>query len=449
MFIIMSSEDEEEIIEWDMTLDRRFALSAGCKFPRAMTYQDMISYVNLEVQKVGSDPVRPNVRRYVTIGGCSVPSLVNFYCCHGRAHANQQGKRPPKTAGSKRSSRTNESRSILYSECSMSFNVVLDPSFLHGVEASDEAAPSGPRPSTVHSSSSDDDDSPKKTSSAVSDSGLSQTAAHRWMVQGAHTGRGRPVVTNFKHCGHPKRTLHIGDIDDSMREAIRIAARTNTPLSSLQATLLQQHKVFISMSQLRYEIETMADLGVVNGNVTSAQFRANCTQAQSLLNWILEQEDTAAVVLLEDVDVTVPNKVAFETWVKLQNQDVFSRVQSELGEFDGADAVKGGHHDETRFVFINHRKLFLVAIVWTVEHEVRIFSAYPELLVVDGKMNTNKSRLEYFIGVGIEGAWGNSVLFRAWLPNKTEHACSWLWLHGLPLLLSKAFALLCAANITK
>ena len=68
---------------------------------------------------------------------------------------------------------------------------------------------------------------------------------------------------------------------------------------------------------------------------------------------------------------------------------------------------------------------------------MRVFSAYPKLLVVDGKMNTNKSRLEYFLGVGIEGAWGSSVLFRAWLPNKTEQACSWLWLHGLPVLLSK------------
>ena len=53
-------------------------------------------------------------------------------------------------------------------------------------------------------------------------------------------------------------------------------------------------------------------------------------------------------------------------------------------------------------------------------------------------MNTNKSRLEYFLGVGIEGAWGSSVLFRAWLPNKTEQACSWLWLHAIPLLFSAA-----------
>jgi hypothetical protein len=48
------------------------------------------------------------------------------------------------------------------------------------------------------------------------------------------------------------------------------------------------------------------------------------------------------------------------------------------------------------------RRMFLVAMVWTFAHEVRVFSAYPELLVVDGKMNTNKSRLEYFLGVGIE-----------------------------------------------
>ena len=46
--------------------------------------------------------------------------------------------------------------------------------------------------------------------------------------------------------------------------------------------------------------------------------------------------------------------------------------------------------------------------------------------------------MEHFCGVGIEGDWGNSVLFRAWLPNKTEHSCSWLWQHAIPSLLSKS-----------
>jgi len=439
----MSSSDEDETIQWDMMDDRKFVLRAGYKFPHAMTYPQMVSQVNLEVQKVGSDPVRPNIKHKLVIGGCSVPSVVNFYCCHGRSHGEQVGKKPVKDATKRRASRSTEPRSILFSKCCLSFNVVLDPSFLHGVEEGDSDAEDGPasHATAAESSTSDGVLSQKKSSSAGTEStSLSHTDAHHWMVQAQHTGtrKGRPVVTNFKHCGHPKRTLHVGDIDDSMRDAIRLAARTNTPLSTLQAMLLETHKVFISMSQLRYEIETMADLGVVNGTITSAHARSNCNQAEAAINWILEQEDTEAVILLEDVDCSSPTKVAFETWVRKNGQDRFSRVRSELGEFDGADAVKGGHRDETRFIRMDGRRLFLVAMVWTFEHEVRTFSFYPELLVVDGKMNTNKSRLEYFLGVGIEGAWGSSVLFRAWLPNKTEQACSWLWLHAIPLLFSAA-----------
>ena len=62
------------------------------------------------------------------------------------------------------------------------------------------------------------------------------------------------------------------------------------------------------MSQLRYEIETMPDLGVVNGNITSAQSRSNRNQAEAAIDWILEQEDTEAAMLLEDVDCSTPTK---------------------------------------------------------------------------------------------------------------------------------------------
>lgn len=181
----------------------------------------------------------------------------------------------------------------------------------------------------------------------------------------------------------------------------------------------------------------MTDIGVVNGKVTSRP-RSNRNQAEAFLDCILEQEDTDAVLLLEDVDVSESSRVAFETWIRLKTDDCFRRVNHDWGEFDGADAVKEGHKDESRFVLFDNRRMFLVAVAWTVEHEVRTFSAYPELLVIDGKMNTNKSKLEYYIGVGVQGAWGNSVLFRAWLPNKTRHAYEWLWLHALPTLLSRA-----------
>jgi hypothetical protein len=102
----MSSEDEEEVLEWDMADDSRFTLHAGYKFPQEMSYLQMVAQVNLEVQKVSSDSVRPNIRRYVDIAGCKVPSQVHFYCRHGRSHGNQEGRKPPKNPESKRASRT-------------------------------------------------------------------------------------------------------------------------------------------------------------------------------------------------------------------------------------------------------------------------------------------------------------------------------------------------------
>ena len=138
------------------------------------------------------------------------------------------------------------------------------------------------------------------------------------------------------------------------------------------------------------------------------------------------------------MDCSTPNEPAFETWLREHDQPKFLKVHGDIGTFDGADAVKGREYDDSRFFKLGTRRVFLVAIVWTQEHEVRTFSAYPELLVIDGKMNTNKAKMEHFCGVGIEGDWGNSVLFRALLPNKTEHSCSWLWQHAIPGLLSKS-----------
>jgi hypothetical protein len=132
-----------------------------------------------------------------------------------------------------------------------------------------------------------------------------------------------------------------------------------------------------------------------------------------------------------------------ETWARDHQgpDNIFRKVSFDFGDFDGGDTLKGCKHDEARFFNLEGRRVFLVAIIWAHEHEVRLFSLHPELLVIDGKMNTNKSKLEHFCGVGIEGDWLNNVLFRAWLPNKTQHTCCWLWLYGIPVLFSKKLLL--------
>jgi hypothetical protein len=102
----------------------------------------------------------------------------------------------------------------------------------------------------------------------------------------------------FAHCGHPKRTLVIGDITDEMRVDKRSSARTNMPTSSLQAWLFEKYKVYVSKSQLRWEteLEIMGDLEIVRGCLTTRS--RNCNQPESLIAWILEQDDTDAAILI-------------------------------------------------------------------------------------------------------------------------------------------------------
>jgi hypothetical protein len=69
--------------------------------------------------------------------------------------------------------------------------------------------------------------------------------------------KGRTPKMCFEHCGHPKRTLVFGDINDEMRVDIRSASRANMPTSSLQALLFEKYKVYVSLSQLRWEMEVM------------------------------------------------------------------------------------------------------------------------------------------------------------------------------------------------
>ena len=94
---------------------------------------------------------------------------------------------------------------------------------------------------------------------------------------------GRPKRLCFKHTGHPKRTLPIGDIDDAMREDIRLGMRTNIAMASLQAMIFEKHDVYVSLSQLRYELENIRDVGSTD-NGTTGKKRSQLNQAEALIS---------------------------------------------------------------------------------------------------------------------------------------------------------------------
>ena len=217
----MSSDDDEDFLSWDMLDDRKFVMRPGYKFPSAMSYKEMCQQVNMEVQKAGSDAVRPKIRKTVSVGGRAVPASVQFYCCHKRQHKKKD--KPAKTPGAKRADRTQEGRSHLFSKCTCCFTIVVDPSDLQGAgdESDGSTGDEGAR-----SDGEDEDTTVAGTEKKDESSSNATDFMYLWMVPcvpargdaPARTGKkGRKPTMCFNHCGHPKRTLVIGDINDEMR----------------------------------------------------------------------------------------------------------------------------------------------------------------------------------------------------------------------------------------
>jgi hypothetical protein len=303
--IMSDSDDDAAILEWSMLDDTQLRLRPGFRLSHSMTYEEMCQYVNMEARKVGADPFRPKRRRMVQVEGGSVPRSVTFYCNHSRLHKDQVGKKELKRPEAERNSRNLEARRLLYSECPCSFVVVPDPSVFLGAnveDAQDEV--------DAEEEEEDAEGGPKT-------SNLSQNLKVKWLVPdapplpGDRLRRGRVCKAVWGHTGHPKRCVKCGDITKDMHPDIFSASRTNTPMSSLQAQLLHKFDVFISMSQLRYAIDTL-NLGVVEGRITSMRNPAAGNQAQNLIAWILEQDDTDCCLLVEDVDQSSKTKISFK-----------------------------------------------------------------------------------------------------------------------------------------
>ena len=56
-----------------------------------------------------------------------------------------------------------------------------------------------------------------------------------------------------------------------------------------------------------------------------------------------------------------------------------------------------------------------------------------DMFVTKCRTITNRFKKAFFSGVGIDGNWKNSVLFRSWIPNNTEAAYGWLLTRAIPL----------------
>jgi hypothetical protein len=137
----------------------------------------------------------------------------------------------------------------------------------------------------------------------------------------------------------------------------------------------------------------------------------------------------------------------YETWVRnFDDEKCEERLLSNEMTFEKGDLLKakqlqkgsemeeihGRMYDTSRIVEMNGERKFFIGVIWTQSDELRMFEAFPEVLVMDAKAKTNKYKHAYFAGVGVDSFWLNNTLFRAWVPNQTDETYTWMTTVGLP-----------------
>ena len=69
----------------------------------------------------------------------------------------------------------------------------------------------------------------------------------------------------------------------------------------------------------------------------------------------------------------------------------------------------------------------LIAVVWILPEEKRLFNMYPEVLYIDVTSDTNKEKRPLFTITGRTALGTMFTLTRAYLPNQTAWMFRWLF----------------------
>jgi hypothetical protein len=405
----------------------------GYRFPAFMSYKELYDTINLKHQmQGGGEPLK--AKATFKNSEDPLPFQIHFYCSHLRNHVTDDHK-PPKNASSGRASRAREDRRSGFTQCKYSITVRLDteydPHLAEGV--TDEASPLR---------------------------GLKSETRARWFVD-SHAdfvldNRRRNFKTScFCHSGHCKRNLVIGQVTPVIRQFIHTSARQCVPISSIAAQVFEKHNIYLTYQQIHYELcEGCPDVNVSIGGITSrSESTVRRNPCEALLDWLRNEDDQTWVALVENMDESSSGKIQFETWhgdSSIKEETCSKKEEFEFNSCLKAKEARSGaeqemHHgrqyDTSRFVKLgqSNAKYFLVAICWASKDETRVCAAYPEVLVVDSKANTNKLKHAFFCAVGIDGNHNNAVLFRAWLPNNTEDAYAWMLNTAIKILFKPEF----------
>jgi hypothetical protein len=438
-----SEQDEDEEMQYQIAIGRNpWAVSEsftaeiferGYRFPEYMTYKELYDLVNMKHQMDGGgEPLK--TKGLFKNPEDRLPYQISFYCPHGRQHVHidKVNVKEVKNPASLRANRDIEDRRSAYSQCKYKLNIRLDTDHVlqHSVEDGEER-------------------------------GLKSLTRARWFVDSTNDFSADPSRRNFvsscfHHSGHCKKTLPTGLVTDSIRADIHSLGRSCVPVASIAARLFEIHKIYLTYQQIHYELSVIG-ITVRKGGVVSAHLGAKKNACEALLDWLRNEDDQAWVALVENIDESTEDNIVFETWhgghglVPNATQELLSEKTNfaynsclkpkDSSHHSAQELINGRQYDCSRFVQLGSTaaKRFLIGIAWAGKDECRVCAAYPEVLVVDSKANTNKFKHAFFCGVGIDGNNNNCVLFRAWIPNNTQDSYVWLFNTALKLLFKPDF----------
>ena len=191
-----------------------------------MTYTSLCEFVAFESCRLGGPAIRP-IRRLDSTG---IVQYVDFYCPHGRKHADQAEAKDDgatgSACGSSLKTKGQDDRRILFCDCSFSIRVRRDPK----VVPIHLADPEG---------NADSVEAEKGTKAKEQQKQNEQNSriVYGWYVdcldRQQQEGRYKKNFHCFKHTGHIKRSQRVADVTIAIRDFIKEHAKHNISESLL------------------------------------------------------------------------------------------------------------------------------------------------------------------------------------------------------------------------
>lgn len=367
---------EIEILPW--TCGDTFA--EGRKFLN-MTYSELWETIqNLHVANGGLH-LDVHGRPFGTKAEDMLPGKIKFYCPHIRDHKDQKGRKPLKNPEAARAHREAEEKRVFFKQsdpCQFHFFVRRDvasevPEYVEGTTKL------GHKQYMLN---------PTKCDWYI-DSEEEQKKDHRH--------RTRAVLV---HKGHPRNILPVGKITPEIMATIESMAKHQVTVASIASAILEKYGCTIPDSSLYYAIKGLGYAIDSLGNqvLVKKTFKSH---TEALLHSLRCCRDVSYAVLFENVEKSTENEVVYETWnrdfVIADSDNVAESLLSTYTVLGGDDLLKekkmskdinteninGRTYDTSRIMDIGGHKKFFIGIIWTQRDELRMFEAFPEVLIMD------------------------------------------------------------------